>query len=139
MEHITSIRRGILYSDFLPDSPQMKSPADFYSCDFLIPDDPLVRKLSEEYEILFQAYHYVPRFRTVSNQETVVCCVENGVGVALLDEWCHAMYHPHLHFLNVDEYIPVAFARHQDNESSVVELFRKCLAEFFLPPPARSV
>ena len=131
VDHITSIRRGILYSDYLPNSSQIASPADFYSYDFLIPDDPLVRKLCEECESIFQIYHFVPRLRTVTNQKTVVCCVENGVGVALLDEWCHAMYHPRLHFINMDEYIPVAFARHRDNESSTVELFRRCLTDFF--------
>lgn len=99
--------------------------------DFLITDDPLVRKLAEESEMIFQAYHFVPRFRTVSNQETVLCCVENGTGVALLDEWCHARYHPHLCCIHVDEYLPVALGRRRDTESSTVELFRECLTEYF--------
>ena len=131
VEHITSLRRTIMYSDLLPDAAQLKSPEDFYPYDFLLTNDPLVRKLAEEDEFIFQTYHFVPRFRTVLNQETVVCCVENGDGVALLDEWCHARYHPHLHCVNTDEYIPVALARLRNEEISSVEMFRVCLTEYF--------
>ncbi len=131
VERITSIRRVILYSDLLPNADTLMTPDDFYPYDFLITDDPLVRKLAEESELIFQDYHFVPRFRTVSNQETVMCGVENGTGVALLDEWCHARYHPHLHCIHVDEYMPVALARRRDTESSTVELFWECLTEYF--------
>ena len=131
VERITSIRRVILYSDLLPKAETLMTPDDFYPYDFLITDDPLVRKLAEDSERIFQVYHFVPRFCTVPNQETVVCCVENGTGVALLDEWCHARYHPHLHCIHVDEYLPVALGRLRDTENSTVELFRECLTEFF--------
>lgn len=131
VERITSIQRVILFSDRLPGADLLRTPTDFYPYDFLITDDPLVRKLAEESERIFHAYRFVPRFRNVPNQETVLCYVENGEGVALLDTWCHALYHPHLRAVHIDEYMPVALACRRDQETAAAELFRECLCAFF--------
>ena len=127
----TSIQRIIVYSQCLPDCEMIKNPSDFYPYDFLIADDPLIRHLVQESEDIFRAFHFVPRFRTVANQETVYSYVENGLGVALLDEWCSILHHPILRHLYIEESIPVAFAWRKDANSPSVELFRDALLQVF--------
>lgn len=125
-ERFTSLQRSILYSKNLPDHEQIRNPADFYPYDFLIADDPLIRHLVEESESIFRAFHFVPRFRTLPNQETVHSYVENGLGVALVDEWCHILHHPMMLHMNIEETIPVALAWRRDAPAAV-ELFREAL------------
>ena len=130
-ERFTSIQRNILYSRLLPNHGEIKNPADFYSYDFLIADDPLIRGLVQESESIFRAFHFVPRIRTVANQETVHFYVENGLGVALLDEWCMILHHPQMLHMNIEETIPVALAWRRDVSSASVEAFRDALLYVF--------
>ena len=131
LERFTSIQRLIVFSELLPNYDQLMTPADFFRYDFLIADDPLIRRLVEESESTFQAYHFVPHFRTVPNHETVILYVENGGGVALLDQWCYALHHPRLHHMYFDEHLPVAMAWRRNTTVSTVDLFRECLLECF--------
>lgn len=129
-ERVTSIQRMILYSKNLPDYDQIRNPANFYPYDFLIADDPLIRHLVNESESIFRSFHFIPRYRTLANQETVLSYVENGLGVALLDEWCYIQHHPRMLHMNIEETIPVALAWRRDTSSSV-ELFRESLQTVF--------
>ncbi len=128
---LTSIQRLLIYSELLPDFEQIRDPSDLYRYDFLIADDPRIRKLVEESETIFQAYHFVPRFRTVPNTETVLFYVESGAGVALLDSWCYALHRPHLRHIQINEHIPVAMAWQRESSNSSAELFRECLNDCF--------
>lgn len=130
-ERLTSIRRTVAYSKRLPDAASLSSPADLYPYDFLIADDPLIRQLVRENENTFQAFHFVPRFRTLPNQETVYSYVENGLGVALLDQWCYILHHPLLLHMDIEETIPVALAWRGNTTSASVEVFRLALLEVF--------
>ncbi len=125
-ERFTSLRRTILYSKNLPDYDQIRNPADFYPYDFLIADDPLIRHLVQESEEIFRSFHFMPRYRTLTNQETVNSYVENGLGVALRDEWCHILHHPRMLNMNIEQTIPVALAWRRDAPAAV-ELFREAL------------
>ncbi len=129
-ERFTSLQRTILYSQNLPDCEQIKNPADFYPYDFLIADDPLIRHLVQESEDIFRSFHFMPRYRTLPNQETANSYVENGLGVALRDEWCHILHHPRMLHMNIEETIPVALAWRRDAPAAV-ELFRKALLYVF--------
>ena len=130
IERFTSIQRNIAYSKHLPNYENIQSPSDFYPYDFLIVDDPLIRKLVHESEDIFRAFHFVPRFRTLPNQETVYSYVENGLGVALLDRWCYILHHPLLLHLDIDESFPVALAWRRGSTASV-GLFREALRAVF--------
>ena len=130
IERFTSIRRTIAYSKHLPNYEAIQNPADFYPYDFLIVDDPMIHKLVYESEDVFRAFHFVPRFRTLPNQETVYSYVENGLGVALLDHWCYILHHPLLLHLDIDESFPVAIAWRR-NSAGAVELFRDSLRAVF--------
>jgi DNA-binding transcriptional LysR family regulator len=129
-ERFTSLQRTILFSKGLPNYEQIKNPADFYPYDFLIADDPLIRHLVQESEEMFRSFHFMPRYRALPNQETVHFYVENGLGVALLDEWCHILHHPRMLHMNIEETIPVALAWRRDASASV-ELFREALLYVF--------
>mgnify|MGYP002626356975 CR=1 FL=1 len=125
-ERFTSLQRSILYSKNLPNYEQIKNPADFYLYDFLIADDPLIRHLVQESENMFRSFRFMPRYRALPNQETVNSYVENGLGVALRDEWCHILHHPHMLHMNIEETIPVALAWRRDAPAAV-ELLREAL------------
>ncbi|MBR0445142.1 MAG: hypothetical protein IJK14_07225, partial [Clostridia bacterium] len=127
---LTSLQRNILYSKNLPNFDQIKTPADFYPYDFLIADDPVIRRLVRESESIFRAFHFIPRFRTLTNQETVFSYVENGLGVALFDEWCNILQHPRMLHMNIGETITVALARRRGAPSSA-DMFRDSLLNVF--------
>ena len=129
-ERITSLQRSIVYSKNLPDFDQIKNPADFYPYDFLIADDPVIRQIARESNSIFRAFQFIPHFRTLPNQETVFSYVENGLGVALLDEWCNILHHPHMLHMNIGETITVAIARRR-GAPSTVDLFRESLINVF--------
>ena len=129
-ERFTSLQRTILYSKNLPQYESIKTPADFYPYDFLIADDPLIRHIVQESESFFLSFHFMPRYRTLTNQETVNSYVENGLGVALRDEWCHILHHPRMLHMNIEETIPVALAWRRDAPAAV-ELFREGLLRVF--------
>ena len=91
----------------------------------------IVCPLVEESETIFQNYHFVPRFRTVPNSETVLFYVDGGAGVALLDSWCYALHHPHLRHISLNEHTPVALAWRRGSNNPSLELFRECLNNYF--------
>ena len=127
----TSLQRTVAYSRNLPGYGKIKSPEDFASYDFLIADDPLIRELVQQSEHIFRAFRFVPRFRALPNQETVHSYVENGWGVAILDEWCRILHDPLLMHMNLDETIPVALAWRKGAETAAIKLFcDTLLAEF---------
>ena len=133
-ERITSIERMVVYSRKLPGCENIKTPADFYPYDFLIADDPLILQLMRESETIFRAFHFVPRLKTLPNQETVHSYVENGLGVALLDEWCNMLHRPTILHMSIGEMIPVAMAWRENARPSTTELLCTALHEVFQEP-----
>ncbi len=131
VRRFTDIQRLIVYSNTLPGADQLKTPADFYPYDFLIADDPVIRRLVQENEAIFRAYHFVPKFKTVANTETVLHYVETGSAVALLDQWCFAIHYPSFRFMPIDEHQRVALAWRKNTSVSFVALFQEMLLEHF--------
>ena len=56
--------------------------------------------------------------------------VENGLGVALFDEWCNILQHPRMLHMNIGETITVALARRRGAPSSA-DMFRDSLLNVF--------
>ena len=133
-ERITSIERVVAYSQKLPGYENIKTPADFYPYDFLIADDPLILQLMRESETIFRAFHFVPRLKTLPNQETVHSYVENGLGVALLDEWCNSLHRPSILYMSIGETIPVAMAWRKNAKPPMAELLCTALHDVFQDP-----
>lgn len=131
VRRFTDVQRLIVYSDCLPKADQLRTPADFYPYDFLIADDPVIRRLVQENEAIFRAYHFVPKFKTVANTETVLHYVENGGAVALMDQWCYAIHYPNLRYMTIDEHQCVALAWRKNTSVAAIGLFQEMLLEHF--------
>lgn len=127
----TDIQKLILYSDQLPKADHLRTPADFYPYDFLIADDPVIRRLVRECETVFRAYNFIPKFRTVANTETVLHYVENGGAVALMDQWCYALHYPNFRHMFIDQHQCVALAYRRNTSISSVALFQEMLIAHF--------
>ena len=134
IERITSLERLVVYSQMLPDYDKIKTPADFYPYDFLIADDPLIRQLMQESETIFRSFHFVPRLKALPNQETVHSYVENGLGIALLDEWCNLLHRPKVLHMAIGEKIPVAMAWRKNTKPTAAELLCAALHDVFQEP-----
>lgn len=85
-ERITTIRRGVIYSDLFLDH-EATNAEDFNGCDFFIVDDRHVQQLMQDLEQDLRGYGFTPRLVEVANYGTVMACIEGGLGVALMDEW----------------------------------------------------
>ena len=133
LQRFTSLQRLIVYSSRLPGAGSISSPADFYPWDFLIADDPRIREICRDTEDFFRPYHFVPRFVTVPNQDTVLTYVKNGMGVAILDEWYHDLHDPALRTLTINDHLPVALSWRRGSDSTAITVFREELTRFFSP------
>lgn len=47
-------------------------------------------------------YGFTPKIQIVPNRESVVACVQSGMGVAVSDGWSRALYNPDLSFFKLD-------------------------------------
>lgn len=60
----------------------------------------------EERDVILQccsACGFTPKIQEVSNRESVVACVQSGMGVAVCDGWSRALYNPNLAFFRLDK------------------------------------
>lgn len=131
LERVTSIRRSVVYSRRLEGADKIRSLSDFYPYDFYIVDDPRVRELCRDTEELFYSYHFVPRFVTVPNLETMFACINNGLGVALMDQWWQYLHSPDIRAWPLDDWAAIALAWRRHGDTPAVELFRDRLTAWF--------
>ena len=128
-ERLIAIRRYVIYSDHLDGHENLKTPADLYPYSFFIADDSRIRQICHEAETVFQPYHFVPHFVAVRNLDTVFACVENGLGVALLDEWYGNLNGHGVHSMYMNESISIALAKRKHSGNPSVEILQSALAE----------
>ncbi|MBQ9663544.1 MAG: LysR family transcriptional regulator [Oscillospiraceae bacterium] len=133
IERITSVRRYIVYSERLEGYETLLSPEDFFPYYFFLVDDSRVQQIVHETETVFQPYHFVPRFVTVRNLDTVFACVENGLGVAVLDGWYGNLHAPGIRAMDMGDTISVALARKKNTKLPTVELLIDTLTEELRP------
>ena len=131
VSRITDLSRYIVYSDQLKGVDQAASPADFHAYDFFIVDDLRVWQICQEAEEMFQPYHFVPHFVTVRNLDTVIACVENGLGVAILDEWFSHIHADGIHAMQLDSSLRIALGRQGNIQMPIVDLFCDVLSDHF--------
>ena len=98
---ITDIRNVIAYSEKLLNA-NPHSPADFAGLDFFVPEDGLARRLCQNILRSCTPRNFIPKLVPKANMETVTACVENGLGAAVLDEWCRILTHPDVHSFALD-------------------------------------
>ena len=85
-------------------------------------DDPKVAALCQDIELIFRPFGFVPRFTAVPNLDTVFASVENGLGVAVLDEWYQGIHHPLIHYMTLKDKLPICMAWQRKNINSPVEM-----------------
>ncbi|MBQ8076204.1 MAG: LysR family transcriptional regulator [Oscillospiraceae bacterium] len=131
VERITSIPRCIIYSELLDGFHDITSPADFYAYDFFIVDDSRVKQICRDTEGIFEPYRFVPRFVALRNLDTVLACVENGLGVAVVDRWFGDLSGRGLHSMEIDDKISIAFGRGRYSQLPAAEAFLSSLKSLF--------
>ena len=130
LTRITGIRRVIAYSEKLPGG-RAHSTEDFAGYDFFVPDDERVRRQCQNILKSCASGNFIPRLVSKTNIETVTACVENGLGAAVLDEWCHILAHPGVLSFILDSWQPVCFARKAGTELPHVRTLQHILLDYF--------
>lgn len=127
----TDIRRVVVYSDLLPGANQITSPGDFRDYTFYMVDDPKIGSQCQNIEPLFRPYGFVPKFTAVPNINTVFAAVENGLGVAVLDEWYYGIHNPGTHALPLDDTLPISLAWHNSTISPAIDTLYQKIQETY--------
>lgn len=130
LTRITGIRRVIAFSEKLLGGTA-RSLADFAGLDFFVPDDERVRQQCQNVLRTCASGHFTPRLVPKANMETVLACVENGLGAAVLDEWCRILVHPDVHSFALDSRQPVCLARKAGTDRPHALALQNTLLDYF--------
>ena len=128
---ITSVPRIVVYSQLLPEFENINTAADLADYTFYMIDDPKVGALCQDVELLFRPFGFVPKFTAVPNINTVFAAVENGLGVAVLDNWYQGIHHPGIHFLTLDDSLDISIAWHRSTISPALDLLYEKIKEHY--------
>ncbi len=126
-----SIPRIVVYSELLPGYEKITNPGDFEPYTFYMIDDPRVGELCQDIELLFRPYGFVPKFSAVPNVNSVFASVENGLGVAVLDNWYQGIHHPGIHFYTLDDQLGISMAWQRSTISSSIDMLYQKIQEHF--------
>lgn len=124
-DRVADIDRYIIYSK--KHFPDASSPKDFYNMEFLLADDPQIRQISAQIEHFCAPYHFTPMLRTVANMPTVIACVENGLGVAIIDEWAQGINDPNVGHFEIGSKHHICLAWRDGSYTREVRLFHEQL------------
>ncbi len=129
--NITTIPRNIIYSKRLPNWDKIKGPEDFAEYTFYMIDDPKIGELCKDLEIIFRPYNYIPKFSAVSNLDTVLAFIENGLGVAILDGWYQNQGSPEICKIELNEQLPISLGWRRSNVNPNIDLLYTKFREQF--------
>ncbi len=131
-ESITSIQRVLLYSELLASPEDIHSPADLYNETFFLQDTPFAHQMLPQIESLFAPYHFSPRFQFVDNLETIQANLENGQGVAMLDEWTsNILSNPQIHSVELNSKIPISLVWRRSSHQAGISTLKNEFRSFF--------
>ncbi|MCM1121397.1 MAG: LysR family transcriptional regulator [Eubacterium sp.] len=130
-EQITTIRKVIIYSEMLLPKQYVSGPEAFRDFDFYIVKDERIRQLQAEIEDCCKSYHFVPRLKRLMNTDTVIANVENGMGVAIMDEWGKNIDGKGIRYVELDSCHPVCLAWNRKTDLSAVRIFKEELMARF--------
>ncbi len=130
-DRIAEIPRYIFFSR--SRYPDAAGPKDFYNEDFLIADDPHIRSITSQIEKYCAPYHFVPRLKTVANIDTVLAGVENGLGVAILDEWTQGIHHPDIGSFEIGSRHPISLVWRAGTYSEEIRILHHALLDNLNP------
>lgn len=130
-ERIREHKLSILYSDALPDANRILTPQDFGDKVFFITDAPHVEILKQEVAGALSQYGFEPVFKTTPNIDSTLANVENGLGVALLDELANNLYSPGMKHMDIEYTMPICVAWRKGNRKRMADVVVKALHEYY--------
>ncbi len=128
---IADIQRIVVYSELLPNYENIRSGKDFEPYTFYMIDDPKAGLQCRNLEMVFNPYNYIPKFTGVPNLNTLFAYVENGFGVAVLDSWYQGIHHPGIHYIEINDTLPISLAWNRTNIYQPIDLFYNKIKEHF--------
>lgn len=119
-----TIQRHIAYSrrHRLASKRDLK-PVDFKDEVFFFPvmyEKTFVKNMIKS---CLEPYGFLPRFYAVSNDESMLSCVYNGFGVAMIDSWVYEPRRQILKVVNLDTHFETSIAWKKNNPNPILELF----------------
>lgn len=121
-KNVASIQKLLLYSSV---SEQAKKDsitlADFKREKFFAPWEIVDKMISHILDMYCQPYGFSPEIEFVHNNESMITCVRNNMGVAVADEWTWCIDSPSLRYLplNVSDTVCVARMREGVNDQTL--------------------
>ncbi len=109
---------------------------DFRHEKFFAPWEIVDKMISHILEMYCQPYGFTPEIEFVHNNESMITCVRNNMGVAIADEWTWCIDSPSLKYipLNVKDTISVARMNEGVNDQTVYlsEILEMAVKNYFL-------
>ena len=116
--------RYIAYSDKLPISSKKNLTAyDLKDEIFFFPamtEKAFVKSLIAS---CIKPYGFVPKVQSVPNDQSMISCVINGFGVAMVDSWMISALETHLKYLKVNSFFDISIAWKKETANPVLDLF----------------
>ncbi|MGN0658443.1 MAG: LysR family transcriptional regulator [Emergencia sp.] len=84
------------------------------------------------------SFGFVPKIQTVNNRESVLACVQSGIGVAISDGWSRALYNPDLSYMPLDSYFMVASAMNDARKNKEAVILANELCYQMIQPENRT-
>lgn len=130
-ERIREHKLSILYSDALQGSSKILTPEDFKDKVFYITDAPHVEVLKLEVAAALSQYGFEPIFKTTPNIDSTLANIENGLGVALLDELANNLHSPGMKHIDIEYTMPICVAWKRGNRKKTANVVIKALHEYY--------
>ncbi len=121
-KNVASLRKILLYSSLSEQAKKNSlTLADFKQEKFFAPWEIVDKMISHILDMYCQPYGFSPEIEFVHNNESMITCVRNNMGVAIADEWTWCIDSPSLKYLpiNVTDTICVTRMREGVNEQTL--------------------
>ena len=112
-----------------PADTQDLTPRDFRDDTFFVPWEILDKMITETVTGYMRPYGFAPKLRFVQNHESMVTCVRNDMGVAIMDEWAWAKNAADLRYIPLDVRDDISLVRLASKRSGTIDYMETILAE----------
>lgn len=105
------------------------TPRDFKDDTFFVPWEIMSKMITETMTAYMRPYGFTPKLRFVQNHESMITCVRNDMGVAIVDEWVWAKDAPDLRYIPLDIADDISVVRLASKRSETIDCMEEILAE----------
>ena len=120
--HLTAIPCILLYSIYHPQS-QLEAPQmiDFRENIFFVPGE--FEGVVDYIKAFCEPYGFEPKIQLVSNVDSAVSRVMNGLGVCVTDVWMRDRLYPSFRYIPIDSSHNISVAWKKSNTNSNIDVF----------------